>query len=73
MTKFEYIRVNLLGLSQVAMGEVLGVTQSNVWFYENRGQELPPKRASKLIQHAASLGIELDYDDIYGEQDYQAS
>lgn len=54
-----------LGITQQAMAGGLGCTQGNVNHYE-RGQTLPPDAAKSLIAFAASLGLELSYDHIYG-------
>jgi hypothetical protein len=43
----------------------LGMTQSNVWMYENRGQAIPPEVAKKLIAYAKSLKHKLTYNNIY--------
>lgn len=61
---FKSIRV-LLGLSQAGVATILGCTQGNVSFYE-RGQTVSPEVAKKLIDHAASIGITLTYDHVYG-------
>jgi len=54
----------ILGLSQAALGDAIGVTQGNISFYE-LGMDVPPKVARRLIEVAASLGQELTFDDIY--------
>lgn len=54
-----------LGVTQAELAEALGVTQSNVSFYE-RGQAVPPPTAGKLIEFSRSRGLELSYDHVYG-------
>lgn len=54
-----------LKLTQEELGVELGCTQGNISFYE-RGQEFPPSAAKKLIALAASKGVKIGYDDIYG-------
>lgn len=54
-----------LGATQTELGAALGVTQSNVSFYEN-GQTMPPDVAAKLIAFAAKGGLSISYDHIYG-------
>ena len=54
-----------LGKTQAFMAKELGMTQSNVWMYENRGQAIPPDVARKLIEVAKREGIELTYNCIY--------
>jgi putative transcriptional regulator len=53
-----------LGVTQIALGEALGVTQGNVSFYE-KGQTVPPAVAAKLIDYAKGRGVALTFDDIY--------
>lgn len=55
----------LLGLTQAAFAEGVGCTQSNVSFYE-RGQNMPPDVAKRLIVLAKERGIELTLDQVYG-------
>jgi putative transcriptional regulator len=57
-----------LKLSQDALAKGLDCTQSNISFYE-RGQTVPPETAKKLIHFAASLGLRIGFDDIYGRPD----
>lgn len=54
-----------LGLTQTELATALGCTQGNVGHYE-RGQLLRPDRAGKLIECAASRGLHLTMDHIYG-------
>lgn len=55
-----------LGLSQAALGEAIGCTQGNVGHYE-RGQTVPPEMARRLIRFAATRGVVLSFDDVYGD------
>ncbi|MBK5915132.1 helix-turn-helix domain-containing protein [Rhodocyclus purpureus] len=54
-----------LKLSQAAFGKAIGVTQGNVSHYE-RGQEVPPDVARRVIAAAALHGLHISFDDIYG-------
>lgn len=54
-----------LGLTQAALAEGLGCTQSNVAQYE-QGQSFPVDRAHKLMAFAAKHGKRVTYEDIYG-------
>ena len=54
-----------LELTQEALARGIGCTQGNVGHYE-RGQMLPPEMARRLIEFAATLGLRVSYDDIYG-------
>lgn len=62
---FKLIR-SRLGVTQAEIAVPLGVTQSNVSFYESGGQTVPPPVASKLIAFARTRGVVLTFDDIYG-------
>lgn len=55
-----------LGVTQAALAEGIGCTQSNVSFYE-RGQTFPPDAAKRLIEYAKTLGCELTFDAIYAD------
>lgn len=55
-----------LGLTQQALGQVIGCTQGNVGYYE-RGQMMPTPRARLLINYAAGLGLVLTFDHLYGD------
>ena len=66
MSTFRPIR-RLLGMTQAALGEALGVTQGNVSFYE-QGQTVPPSVAARLIEVAQSRGVRLSFDQVYGAQ-----
>jgi len=54
-----------LGVTQEAMAAGIGVTQGNVSNYE-RGQQMPPEVARKLITYAHGLGHAITFDDVYG-------
>jgi len=54
-----------LGVTQEAMAAGIGVTQGNVSNYE-RGQQVPPDVARKLITYAHGLGHAITFDDVYG-------
>jgi putative transcriptional regulator len=64
-TNFKAIRERL-GMTQAAIGADLGVTQGNVSFYE-KGQTVPPDVARLLIEVAGRRGLELTFDNIYGD------
>lgn len=55
-----------LKLSQAAFGKAIGVTQGNVSHYE-RGQEVPPDVARRVIAAAAQHGLRISFDHIYGD------
>lgn len=55
-----------LGMTQQVLAHGIGVTQGNVSLYE-RGQQIPPPVAGRLIQLARSRGVALSFDDIYGD------
>ncbi len=63
MNRFRSIREQL-GLTQAAMAQGIGVSQGNVSLYE-RGQQLPPRVAARLIKLAAERGVRLTFDDVY--------
>lgn len=54
-----------LRLSQKAFGAEIDVTQGNVSHYE-RGQEVPPAVARRVIDAALRRGVNLTFDDVYG-------
>ena len=64
MARVKLIRQHL-GLTQAEMAVALGTVQGNITPYEN-GRSLPEKRAHLLIEFAASRGLALTYDHIYG-------
>ncbi|MDH1251039.1 helix-turn-helix transcriptional regulator [Comamonas thiooxydans] len=57
-----------LGLSQEAMGSVMGCVQGNITAYERalNPRPIPAPRASKVIEYAASKGLHIGFDHIYG-------
>lgn len=57
-----------LGVTQAVIAQAIGVSQSNVSFYE-RGQTIPPRIASRLIEFARARGEALTFDDIYQPRD----
>lgn len=67
MSTFKAIRERL-NLTQAALAEGIGCTQGNVWHYE-KGQTVPPDAARRLIVFAASKGVVVSYEDIYGAPD----
>lgn len=52
-------------MTQAAMAAALGMSQSNISFYE-AGQEIRPEVAKKIIKLAADRGLTVTFDDIYG-------
>lgn len=54
-----------LGLSQKAFATEIGISQGNVSHME-RGQEVMPDVARKIISVAASRGVDVTFNDIYG-------
>lgn len=64
MNAFKAIRQRL-GSTQAEIAEAIGVTQSNVSFYE-QGQTIPPKVAGALIEFARTKGLAISYDTVYG-------
>lgn len=55
-----------LRVTQQELADGLGCTQGNVGHYE-RGQTLPPAMAAKLITFAASKGLRITFDHVYGK------
>lgn len=64
VSKFKTIREKL-GVSQDEMAAALDCTQGNVSLLD-RGQTVQPYIAEKLIVFAASKGLHIGYDDVYG-------
>lgn len=64
MNSIKNIRARL-GVTQEAMAAGIGVTQGNVSNYE-RGQQVPPDVARRLIAYAHGLGHAITFDDVYG-------
>lgn len=65
MNTFRSIR-QCLGLTQAEMARALAVSQGNISFLES-GKTVTPKVAQRLIAYAATLGVTLSYDHIYGD------
>jgi len=65
MSSIKSIRARL-GLTQQALADGIGCTQGNVWHYE-QGQTVPPSAATRLIEFAATLGLRIGFDHIYGD------
>jgi putative transcriptional regulator len=70
MSTFKAIR-QCLGVTQAEMSRALGMSQGNISFLE-RGQTVTPDTAAKLISFAASLGVKLSYDQVYGAAELPA-
>lgn len=64
MSPIKAIR-KLLRATQDEVATAVGCTQMNVSYYE-RGQTVPPQVAKRLIEFAASRGVRLTYDHVYG-------
>ena len=71
MTPFKRIRTRL-GLSQVEIAEVLGMTQGNIAHYERGDQNVPPPVARNLIAYAKTKRVKLTFDDIYKQSETAA-
>lgn len=67
MRKIQIIR-SRLGLTQAELGDAIGVSQMNVSYYE-RGQDIPPRVARRLIEVAAQRGLLISFDHVYGTAD----
>ena len=65
MSNFKKIRERL-GVTQQAMATGIGCTQGNVGHYE-RGQTVPPDMARKVIRFAATHGLLIGFDHVYGD------
>lgn len=65
MNTVKRIRADL-GLSQSALGALIGVTQGSVSFYEN-GAVVPPEVAARLIKAARAKGLQLNFDHVYAQ------
>lgn len=64
MNQVKAIR-ELLGVTQTTLGDGIGCTQANVGHYE-KGQTVPVEAAKKLIDFAATKGLRLNLDQVYG-------
>lgn len=71
MNSIKSIRTKL-GLTQSELAAAIGCTQGNIGHYENKGQTVMPDVARRLIAFAATRGLHLTFDDIYGEIDLTA-
>ncbi len=63
MNNIKSIRAGL-GVTQSVLAAGMGCTQGNVAFYE-RGQQVPPDAAKRLIDYAQTLGHVITFNDIY--------
>lgn len=66
MSQLKLIRLRL-GVTQKQLAEAMGCVQGNIPFYE-KGRGLPHTKAKRLISFAASHGLELSFDNVYGEK-----
>lgn len=66
MNAFRSIRA-CMGLTQSQLAAALGMTQGNFSHYEQGRQQIPPDVARRVIEHAATLGVTLTFDHIYGD------
>lgn len=64
---------NRLKMTQLEIATAIGRTQANVSHYETARQEMPPSAARILIAVARSRGVELTFDEIYGQCSSQAA
>ncbi len=64
MSRIKEIRERL-GMTQTEFAEGIGCTQGNVGHLE-RGQQLLQDRAERLIEFAATKGLPLTFDQVYG-------
>lgn len=56
-----------LHLTQQALADGIGCTQTNIGHYE-RGQTVPPPMARRLIVFAGTHGLLLTFDHIYSDK-----
>nr|WP_314710526.1 helix-turn-helix transcriptional regulator [uncultured Comamonas sp.] len=56
-----------LHLTQQALADGIGCTQTNIGHYE-RGQTVPPPMARRLIGFAGAHGLLLTFDHIYSDK-----
>lgn len=54
-------------MSQADFGAAIGVSQGNVSHYELDRQEVPPDVARRIKAAAEERGIDMSFDDIYGQ------
>lgn len=64
MTPMRAIRLRL-GVTQTAMAAGIGCSQPRIVAYE-RGDEIRPDTARRLIAYAQSLGLALEMNHVYG-------
>lgn len=64
MHRFKAIR-QLLSVTQEQMAAGLSATQTQI-SYLDRGATVTPDTARRLIAYAATLGVRLSFDQIYG-------
>lgn len=57
-----------LRLTQTELAGVMGCTQPNIGHYEADRQPVPADRAILLIDHAATKGLKLTLDQVYGRK-----
>ena len=55
----------LLGLSQIAFADAVGVSQASVSNYERGTQQVSPDVARRVISVAQERGLPLTFDDVY--------
>lgn len=67
MNRIRTIR-DRLGVTQAELALALGKSQGNVAFYE-KGQVMPPDVAKRLISFAATKGLAIAFEDVYGPAD----
>lgn len=65
MSNIKSIRERL-GVTQQTLAVGIGCSQGNVSFYE-KGQEMPPSTAQRLIDFSRERGLELTFDHVYGD------
>lgn len=70
MNRIRRIRARL-GVTQQAFADGISQTRVNVSYLE-RGQTVTPDTAKRLIAYAASLGVKLTYNQIYGDEELPA-
>lgn len=54
-----------LDLTQEALGKVIGLTKARVSQLESGSGRISPAAARLLIDHAATQGVRISFDDIY--------
>lgn len=56
-----------LGLTQQALADGIGCTQSNVAQYERGQTEPSPLRARRIVEFARRLGLAISLEHVYGD------